>query len=452
MRTLASLIAAALVATTAVAAEDKCLSGGSTLTDQRAIVALRAELETVCPCDSYTGSRGLRHTNYLRCARGVLRDAVNNFTLRPQCQITFRKLYRGTTCGTTKALCGRVKASAKTPLSCQPRQPSNCTDGKNFTQQICSGEPYCADVVDWTAGTCVDVRKRSPFQAGVQVITYTKTSVAHPPDSRVLNTVIWYPTTVQGPVDPTYAAVDNAPLASSAGPYPLLMFSHGSCGLPTQSLFLMPLLASQGFIVAAPPHPGNTLADFPTCSTPQAQFDSAVERPADIRFVLDALLAANLDAASPFFGAIDATKVGMSGHSFGGYTAYATTAVDARFKVGLAFAPFVAAGQAFSIPSLTMMADLDSYVSDAAIQTAYSAGVTPKYLVALHNTGHFAWSDGCFPSADCSPPVTLTQAEAHDAVLRWVLPFLKVYLAGDPSFTPFLAPLTGPGFVFTAAP
>jgi dienelactone hydrolase len=452
MRVWVSLIAVVLITTTALAAQDKCLSGASALNDQRAIADLRAALDAECPCAAYTGGPGARRATCLRCARGVLREAVSQANLRPQCQPHFRTLYRGTTCGTTKVLCGRFKPSARTPLSCQPRRATSCTDGATYTQQACGNESYCADVVDWTASTCVDVRTRAPFQAGVQVVPYTKTSVAHPPQSRVLNTVIWYPTAVSGPLDPAYAAVRDAPLERSAGPYPLLMFSHGSCGLPTQSLFLMPLLASQGFIVAAPPHPGNTLAEFPTCGTSQAQLDSARERPADIMFVLDALLAANLDEASPFFGAIDAAKIGMSGHSFGGYTTYVTTARDARFKVAMAFAPFVLAGQTFSIPSLTMMADLDSYVNNAAIQTAYDWSATPKYLVALHNTGHFAWSDGCFPSPDCSQPLTLTQDEAHQAVQRWVLPFLKLHLVGDTSFAPFLAPVSGPGFSFTAVP
>jgi len=67
------------------------------------------------------------------------------------------------------------------------------------------------------------------------------------------------------------------------------------------------------------------------------------------------------------------------------------------------------------------------------------------------NAGHFAFSDSCFPSPDCNPPTTLTPDEAHDAVRRWVLPFLEVYLAGDTSFSPFLAPATGPGFTFEQA-
>lgn len=59
-------------------------------------------------------------------------------------------------------------------------------------------------------------------------------------------------------------------------------------------------------------------------------------------------------------------------------------------------------------------------------------------------TGHYAFSDACFPSPDCNPPVTATQDEAHALVLRWVMPFLERYLAGRASAGPFfLAPVPG---------
>jgi hypothetical protein len=50
------------------------------------------------------------------------------------------------------------------------------------------------------------------------------------------------------------------------------------------------------------------------------------------------------------------------------------------------------------------------------------------------------------------PPTTLTQAEAHADVLRYAVPFLQVYLAGDLSFLPFLALPAGPSFDVQAEP
>src|SRR5262249_16658478 len=69
-----------------------------------------------------------------------------------------------------------------------------------------------------------------------------------------------------------------------------------------------------------------------------------------------------------------------------------------------------------------------------AIRTAYANAHAPKFLVEIADAGHYAFSNGCFPSPDCAPPATLTQDEAHERVLRYPLPFLAVYLpAPDPS-------------------
>ena len=453
MRTLALISAAVTLAVSTAAAEDNCLTGSSTLADQRAFADLRSATDAACPCASFTGAPGATASVYQKCARTALNNALTAGDLRKECKKTATAVNKGAVCGTTKVACGRFTPQAKTPLSCRVKTASSCKDAKKFEENICALQTHCADVVDWTASTCVDVRANGSFAAGVRVVRFTKASVVNPSQSRVLDTVIWYPTAAgAGPVDPNYGGVRDAPLDNSGSPYPLLMFSHGSCGFPTQSTFLLPSIASHGFIVVAPPHPGNTLQDFPNCGTAQAQVASAFERPQDILYVLNALIAADGDPSSPFFGAIDANRLGMSGHSFGGYTTYVATSLEPRFKAAMPFAPYVGTTPALTIPSLTMLGQIDGVVSDDAIRTAYANGSAPKYLVEIANAGHYAFSDGCFPSPDCNPPTTLTQDEAHAAVRRWVLPFLEVYLAGDTSFSPFLAPITGPGFVFEAQP
>lgn len=69
-------------------------------------------------------------------------------------------------------------------------------------------------------------------------------------------------------------------------------------------------------------------------------------------------------------------------------------------------------------------------------------------LVEIEHAGHYAFSNGCFPSPDCNPPTTLTQAEANSAVLRYVVPFLERYLGQRVDLVPLLGPPTGPGFVY----
>jgi len=78
---------------------------------------------------------------------------------------------------------------------------------------------------------------------------------------------------------------------------------------PTQSLFLTTVLASYGFVVAAPPHPGNVLS--PTCESQAALDDAFANRPADISFVIDSLLALNQTPASFLYEGLDPARIGV---------------------------------------------------------------------------------------------------------------------------------------------
>src|SRR2546425_600819 len=84
------------------AAQDACLGGDSTLTDQRALASLRGDTETTCPCASATS-----RPDYRRCARGVLETALENGDLRAECKRTAIAIYKGAVCGSTKIACGR---------------------------------------------------------------------------------------------------------------------------------------------------------------------------------------------------------------------------------------------------------------------------------------------------------------------------------------------------------
>lgn len=421
---------------------EECQSGAARLDDRRALEALRAATEAACPCDGFSGGRA--RAWYQRCARDEIRAALDGGALRRECLRTARRDARGAICGTNRVACGGVDENAET--ACRLAAPSGrnaCGQSQRRSETACLAQTHCSDVEVWTAGTCIDPRRPGPYGAGVQSLRLVKDSASAPGTERVLDTVVWYPTTAgAAPIDPNYAGVLNAPLVTDGAPYPLLLFSHGSCGYPLQSTFMLPLLASYGYIVAAPPHPGNTLSEFPACRLPDSLIASVTDRPADMRFVLDQLLAANQDSGSPFFGAIDAERVGMSGHSFGGLTTYLVAQQDARIKVAIPMAAAVVGTPRLTMPSLTMLGQLDSVVNLQAIRTAYANAAVPKLLVEVEHAGHYAFSNFCFPGPDCNPPVTLDQDEAQAFVLRFVLPFLERYLRGNEAAEPF----------FTAAP
>jgi len=455
IRDLLLILAAAVGGATAGAAAQECLSGDA-LADQRALATLRADSEAACPYATYDGTPGRHRGDYRRCAAAVLDAALGGGRLRGECRKTALRGIKGATCGGDRVACGRVHTGpASTPLSCRVKPAAACRDRAAFRAAVCTPETHCDEAVDWMAATALDPRANGPFGVGVRTLTLVKDSVVAPGTPRALATLVWYPTAPSAaPIDPTLAGVVDAPLAAAGAPYPLLLFSHGSCGLASQSTFLTALLASHGYVVAAPPHPGNTLADGSGCAAATALVQSAVERPADVRFVTDQLLAATLQVGAPLFGAIDATRIGMSGHSFGGHTTFKVVAADARFRVAVALAPIVplVGGQppVLAVPSLFMLGQIDSVLGGYAltdlddVRAAYDAAQPPKYLVEIAHAGHYAFANGCFPGPDCAPPATLTQDEAHAVVRRWVLPFLERHRRGDTTAAAFFAaPPTG---------
>jgi predicted dienelactone hydrolase len=431
-----------LLSTTAFAAA-VCRTGDATVGDQRALRQVRADTETACPCASATNRGAWR-----KCAKNVMNLALAAGTLRTDCRKTAITDLKTAVCGTTRTACGRVKTSGR--IDCAVTPATKCTDRASIAQTPCTAQTHCSDVVEWTAGTCNDTRAEGPMGAGVRIVPMTKDSVVSPGTPRTLNTYVYYPTSATGPVDPAEQAVLNAPLANG-GPYPLLVFSHGLCGIANGQKFLMPLLASWGFIVASPPHPGSTLADYPACSTTNNILTSALERPADAIFVLDTMLG----PSSPFPGAVDPERVAMGGHSFGGFTTYRAVMQDARFRAALLFAPAVPVDMpAITVPSLMMLGEIDAVTiggassSNTNRRAAWALASPPKALVEILDAGHFAFSNACVPGAsDCAPPA-LTQDEAHDVVRRWALPWLQVHLAGDTSWAPFLATPAPPGVTY----
>ena len=160
----------------------------------------------------------------------------------------------------------------------------------------------------------------SPSPLGPEGVGYTELEFVDSERSRILETTLWYPAAETSPpaerVYPSgflgYAEPD-AEVLVAAGPRPIVLLSHGDRGQSTNLAWLAERLAEQGYLVAGVDHWLNT-----TLNNEPEETLRLWNRPLDIRFVLTRLL------ADPAWGPrIDPRRIGVAGHSSGGYTAFA---------------------------------------------------------------------------------------------------------------------------------
>lgn len=102
----------------------------------------------------------------------------------------------------------------------------------------------------------------------------------------------------------------DLPIDAEHGPYPLVVFIHGTAGFKTQNLDNMVHWASRGFIVMAANHPGLSIGSFVGGGGQQSL-------KANVEAEIAAMKASTGDLAF-FAGHADFAHVGLAGHSAGG--------------------------------------------------------------------------------------------------------------------------------------
>jgi pimeloyl-ACP methyl ester carboxylesterase len=149
------------------------------------------------------------------------------------------------------------------------------------------------------------------------------------PDGLTLTAQFWFPSAdAQGePVTydgllPGEATEGLEPLCDA--PWPVVAFSHGLGGVRWQSPFFVEHLASHGYFVVAVDHAGSGLFD-----TNFAQIGAvAMRRPLDVAAAFDGAADQYPDCIDPEAG------YAVSGHSFGGYTAFAVAGAELNNPLG----------------------------------------------------------------------------------------------------------------------
>ncbi len=271
-------------------------------------------------------------------------------------------------------------------------------------------------------------------------------------NARALRTAAWYPAKSDGDGPAQYlygtiesfGATENAPAAE--GEFPVVVFSHGHQAFAEVSSFLMEHLARNGFVVLAPDHTNNTTFDGSERSTA-----IYLQRPFDLSAVIDA-------QETGLFPGLPATtgQVVAMGHSFGGYTifasggaAYDTGEIDAACEAGTGgnvctdwsgewSARFAAGAMDARVLGIVPMDPGDDWMFAANLE-----GLAVPALLMTANTDPEGDGDPGAYAAALLPPLSETNSACGSCEHHWV----DIATAGHNAFTDFSGSLDDGGTI-----
>lgn len=263
-------------------------------------------------------------------------------------------------------------------------------------------------------------------------------------------------------------AFTDAPLAETENGFPIILFSHGWNGFAAQNSAQMVELSSHGYVVAAMQHTyGAIVTVFPNGEVafnnpnalpetmPEPGYTDAArllvnQWAGDLSYALDFLTDQNAESASPFYNALDLSRVGAYGHSTGGGAVIQFCSTDARCVAGLAQDAFMTPVSQdvfnrgvtqpfFFLFSQTWMDDVDS--KNNRLFHKFTARLSaPAPVVTILGTRHHDFSDLPLLSP-LAPQLGLKGPINGKLVVKILNDYLLAYfdqeLKGIPSPIPF---------------
>jgi predicted dienelactone hydrolase len=325
-----------------------------------------------------------------------------------------------------------------------------------------------------------------PDEPGPYAVGRTTLQLDDTSRSRPLVADVWYPAEAGATGDPSvYQFIPGIEFASenalaevtvsTDGPFPLVVYSHGSGGLRYVASFFTELLASHGFVVASVDHVGNTAVEL-VAGGDVDRDQVAYDRVLDVEFLITQVLDASAAGEGLLSGSVDPDRVGVSGHSFGGFTAFAAVGGytndlgsvegDDRIDAVVAMAPASELNsaeelEAVDVPTLLVSGTRDETTPiDPDTEKAWElVSGRPLWRVDITDAGHQSFTDVCsyqelLPTLDA--PQLLIDAvdeyalegcteellpidEAHSLINRNSVAFLLAYVAGEADYEAFLA-------------
>ena len=236
---------------------------------------------------------------------------------------------------------------------------------------------------------------------------------------------VWYPAATQHagqdiatatqdfytvpPGDATRSQTAVRDAAGQPGNFPLVVYSHPSGGNRRSATFLCTHLSSHGYVIAALDHSEVVAAELARRVDETEEQRAArqeawiANRVPDIRFLLDHLLNG---AAWNSEAKLDGGRIGIVGHSFGGWTALAAIEVERRISAVVALAPGGSSqpkpgmlkvkldfAWTRNVPTLYLVAENDTSLPLAGMRELFDRTPATKRMFILRRADHMHFMD-----------------------------------------------------------
>jgi dienelactone hydrolase len=237
------------------------------------------------------------------------------------------------------------------------------------------------------------MERYEPFRRGQLSVDVRSVQAHDEARDRRFSIEVWYP-----------VAEPAGDARRRPGVHPLIVYSHHSGGDRRAASYLCTHLASHGYVVAALDHSEVAAPELalPADGTPQQRVEWVQRtwvpaRVPDVRFLIDQML----DDTT-----VDGGRIGIVGHSFGGWTALATPDHDSRVGAVVALAPAgseppppgtipVTLGFEWGrdVPTMYLVADADASLPLDGMHQLYERTPAPKRMLILRRADHLHFVD-----------------------------------------------------------
>jgi dienelactone hydrolase len=256
-----------------------------------------------------------------------------------------------------------------------------------------------------------------PFQIGHTSINIIDSSR----NNRIIPIEVYYPADIAG---------NNVPVTiANNDKFPLISFGHGFVMTWDAYQNIWDAIVPEGFIIAFPKTEGGFAPSH-------SEFGK------DIAFVLSQLTTLGQDTSSLFYNRVDTMNCAM-GHSMGGGSAILAAQSSPIVKTIATLAPAetnpsaIQAAASLGIPSLIFAGGNDCVTPPPANQIPMfdSLQSSCKTYISIDGGSHCQMAGNnflcSFGETTCSPPPTISRAQQHIVINRYLLPWLKYELKND---------------------